>query len=201
MSLKRLVRPLVLGLLLCPVLSIIENPNAFSQDPNSACGSLRIKWEQTHQEFKDKVSAYLTLQQTPVERIANRPLVVSATDKPIAKQISDGLQIKETLLSDKRKECRTVMQLENQLFEQLQECVTNSKSNKNKEFGALSKKRSSFVEKASVTISDVKEVEGQDTMSPYNEAMGGQDPYRRSVNNFWQNYQQQNRRWWGGGYQ
>jgi hypothetical protein len=198
MSLKRLVRPLVLGFFLSPALSLIEAPNTFSQDINSACGSLRTRWEETHQELRDKVSVYVTLQQTPVERIANRPLVVSATDKPIAKQISEGLQIKEGLLSEKRKECRTAMQLENQLFEQLQECVSNSKSNKNKEIGALSKKRGSFIEKALVTISDVKEVEGQDTVSPYSEAMGGQDPYRRSVKNYWQNYQQQNRRWWGG---
>ena len=170
---------------------------AASQDNDSQCFVIRDRWEMVHQDLKDKLNSYMSIQQLPVERVAQRPLVSNSTGKTIAKQVSDALQAKEDILVGKRNECRNLLNVENQAFAEMQECISTGRSGKNKDINGLHKKRRALIEKAILAITEVKEVEGRETILPYTEAGGQGDPYRRSVNNYWQNYQQNYRRWWG----
>jgi PBP1b-binding outer membrane lipoprotein LpoB len=161
------------------------------------CSSSRTKWEQVSQELRLKIQEFATIQQTPVERVIQRPLVERVEGKTIARQVSDGLQAKEDLLNTKRQECRNIMNLENQAFNEFQGCLQNSRGSKDKDAKNLAKKRQSLLEKAVITLSEVREVEGKEGTLPYSESMQ-QDPHNRSVNNnHWQSYQQMYRRWWG----
>jgi hypothetical protein len=169
--------------------------SGMSEETDPACAARLAKWEQIMQDLQEKFNAYATIQQTPAERIIQRPLVEPGQGKTIAKQISEALQAKEDLLSAKRKDCRNVLDLENQAFDELRGCIDNRKPSKNKDTGKLAKKRRGLVDKITLAISEVREVEGRDNGLVYNEGM--QDPYGRSVNSYWQNYQQMYRRWWG----
>jgi len=100
------------------------------------------------------------------------------------------------LLNSRRQECRALLNLENEAFNEFQGCLQNSRGSKDKDTKNLAKKRQSLIEKVILTLSEVREVEGKDTILPYSESMN-HDPYRRSVNNYWQSYQQMYRRWWG----
>jgi hypothetical protein len=182
---------------LMPVLSFILvvalSPPCFSQDGD--CSSAQIRWEQLFQELRDKIQDYSTIQQTSLERLTQRPIVDRTERKTIARQVSEAIQIKEEILNGKRKECRSVLDLEERAFAEFQRCADNGRGSKDKDVKNLIKKRQAFVEKAAISISEVREVEGKDTYQY--EAMRDQDPYRQSVNNQWQNYQQLYRRWWG----
>lgn len=167
----------------------------WSQDD---CASSRAKWEQVFQDLRNKLQEFVTIQQTPVERVIQRPLVERVEGKSIARQVSEGLQAKEDLLNTKRQECRNMMNLENQAFNEVQGCVQSSRGSKDKDAKNLVKKRQSLIEKAVIALSEVREVEGKDSVLPYSESMQ-QDPYSRNVNNYWQGYQQMYRRWWGQG--
>ena len=48
-----------------------------------------------------------------------------------------------------------------------------------------------LLDKVTVTIADVREVEGRETGFPYSAGVGAQP------DNYWQSYQQMYRRWWG----
>lgn len=170
------------------VLSSGTNLNA----QESECSSSRTRWEQALQDLKAKLQDFSTIQQSPVERISQRPDDASQ-GKTIAKQIADLLQIKEDILNSKRKECRNIMAQEEKEFSDLQSCIQSSRM-KDKDVKNLIKKRQALIEKAAVALAEVKEVEGKETAMPYAETM--QDPYSRSAN-YWQNYQQMYRRWWG----
>ena len=184
---------------LVPVFSFILvaalSPPCFSQDGD--CSSAQKRWEQLFQELRDKIQDYSTIQQTSLERLTQRPIVDRTERKTIARQVSEAIQIKEEILNGKRKECRSVLDLEERAFAEFQRCADNGRGSKDKDVKNLIKKRQAFVEKAAISISEVREVEGKDTSLPYVEAMRDQDPYRQSVNNQWQNYQQMYRRWWG----
>ncbi len=169
--------------------------SGLSEETDPACAAHMAKWEQIMQDLQEKFNAYATIQHTPSERIVQRPLVEAGQGKTIAKQISEALQAKDDLLSSKRKECRNVLDLESQAFDELRGCTENRKSSKNKDVGKLAKKRRGLVDKITLAISEVREVEGRDSGLVYNEGM--QDPYGRSLNSYWQNYQQMYRRWWG----
>lgn len=169
------------------------------QSADMGCTSIKERWEKTFQELRDKIQDFSTIQQTPVIRLIQRPLYDVAAGKTIASQVGAALQAKEEILSTKRRECRDMMTLEEELFSRLQDCSGNGKNSKDKEAKNFLKKRQALLEKAIVTIAEVREVEGKETVLPYSEAMGNpQDPYSRSVNNYWQTYQQMYRRW--GGY-
>jgi hypothetical protein len=188
---KRLLVPLV------PVFSFILvvalSPPCFSQDGD--CSSAQIRWEQLFQELRDKIQDYSTIQQTSLERLTQRPIVDRTERKTIAKQVSEAIQIKEEMLNGKRKECRELLDREGQAFAKLQRCAENGRASKDKEAKNLVKRRQTFVDKAVIALSEVREVEGKDTLQY--DAMRDQDPYRQSYNNQWQNYQQMYRRWWG----
>jgi hypothetical protein len=166
-----------------------------ADDSDSRCTVAKDKWEQIVQQLKERLHNYSTIQQTSAERILQRPVVDRSSNKTIARQISEALQVKEDMLNAKRKECRNLMNLENQAFGELQDCM-NRKGSKDKDVKNLSKNRQAFLDKAVITLAEVREVEGKETFMPYADAGNDPDPYRRSVNNQWQNYQQMYRQWW-----
>jgi len=165
-----------------------------AQGVDLQCSGLMSRWEKATEDLKEKLQNYSAVQSTPVERLVQRPIVSDQPGRTIALQISEAVQTKEDLLKAKRAECRDLINLENQAFTELQECAQSVKSSKNKDFVNLSKKRRTFIDKAVLSIAEVREVEGQETVIPYEAA--NQDPYSRSVNNYWQNYQQMYRGWW-----
>jgi hypothetical protein len=177
---------------LLSVLSIVDSRSAFSQ--NGDCPAARTKWEGVFQELRLKLQEFQAIQQTHVEKIVQRPLIDRSDGKSIARQVSQALQVKEDMLSARRKDCLNLLNAEAQAFNEYQDCVAGGRD---KEFKNIAKKRQGLVEKGQVTISEIQEVEGKDTIIPYSDAMNDQDPYARSVNNYWQNYQQMYRRWWG----
>jgi len=167
-----------------------------AEDIDSRCAAAKDKWEQIVQDLKENLKNYATVQQIPVERIIQRPIVERSSGQTIAKQVSEALQVKDDMLNAKRKECRNLMNLENQAFAELQDC-SNRKNAKDKDLKNLSKTRQAFLDKAIVALAEVREVEGKETFSPYADAGNDPDAYNRSVNNRWQNYQQMYRQWWG----
>jgi len=180
------------------VLTILSGANpVLCDEKDQQCMALKDKWERLHHELKEKLQGFVSIQQLPVDRIIQRPLVSNDQAKTIARQIGDALQVKEDMLSEKRRDCVKLIDEENQLFEELQECFSSSRSAKNKDYASLQKSRRAILEKMVMTLAEVQEVEGRETMLPYSEASGHNDPYRQSVNNYWQNYQQMYRRWWG----
>ncbi len=88
------------------------------------------------------------------------------------------------------------MSQEAELFTRLQECLKSDRTAKDKDVKNLAKMRQALIDKAVVATAEVREVEGRETVLPYSDAM--RDDYSRSVNNYWQGYQQMYRRW--GGY-
>lgn len=186
--------PLVIVFLL--ILVFAMNSPGFSDDSDVRCMAAKDRWEKILQELKDKLQSYTSIQQTPVDRILQRPALSSSEeDKTIAKRISEALEAKEEILNAKRKECRNLLNLESQVYAEVQECM-NRRNSKDKDLKNLAKNRQGLIEKAVVAIAEVREVEGKETFVPY-DTMGDPDPYRRSVNNYWQNYQQMYRRFWG----
>ncbi|MGC8603665.1 MAG: hypothetical protein ACP5VS_08265 [Desulfomonilaceae bacterium] len=163
-----------------------------AQGSDSDCSQLKDQWERLYTEMKEKVDGFYTVEQTPIEQIIKRPLIDPNEHKTIAAQVSEALQIKDNLLAGQRKELRNIMNNENKIFGELQHCLQMDKSLKRKDAGAMLKKRKALLDKVVLTVAEVKEVEGRETVTPYTEA-SGQDQYRRSVNNQWPNYQG----WWG----
>ena len=184
---------LVIVLSLMLVLTMVS-PGS-SDDSDARCTAAKGRWERIFQDLKDKLQSYISIQQTPVDRILNRPLLDTSENKSIAKQISDALAAKEEILNAKKKECRNLLTVENQVFAEIQECL-NRKNSKDKDIKNMVKSRQGLIERAVVALAEVREVEGKETFVPY-DAMNDPDPYRRSVNNYWQNYQQMYRQWWG----
>ncbi len=182
-------------LILCIFLTLSVKGSAVAQGPSSDCAQLKDRWEQLYSEMKEKVDGFSALEQTPLERIIKRPVINPNEQKTIAAQVSEALQIKEDLLAGQRKEIRNLMNTESKVFGELQHSIQMDKSVKHKDAGNILKKRKALLDKAIVTVAEVKEVEGRETVMPYSEA-SGQDQYRRSVNNQWPNYQD-TRRWWG----
>ena len=178
------------------VLLIFAKGSVFAQGSDSNCAQLKDQWEQVYSEIKGKIDGFSALEQTPIEQIIKKPILNPNENKTIAAQISEALQVKESLLAGQRKELRNLINSENKIFSELQRCVQADKSARRKDAGSIAKKRKALLDKAVFTVAEVKEVEGRETVMPYTEA-SGQDQYRRSVNNQWYNYGDP-RRWWGG---
>lgn len=167
-----------------------------AQEVDPQCVPIKNKWEQSYQEIKDRLDKFSSLEQTSVEKVIKKPLVSAIKGKTIAAQVSEALGEKEELLKTIRKETRNLLASENKYFNELQQCSQAVKSSKNKDFANIVKKRKALMDKVVVCLSEVKEVEGKETVMPYTEAYG-QDAYRRSVNNQWQNNQGAYRGYWG----
>jgi len=170
--------------------------DCLSQDSESQCAELRSRWERLVQDLKNNLSSYLALQKAPLEQVTNRPLVDHSEGKTIATQISEAIQAKEKLLSAKRKECRNILNVEDKAFAEFEQCSMKGTSGKKdkKAFTNIQRERKKLVDKAFLSITEVRAVEGQHTVTPYSQAY--QDPYR-SQQNYWGNYQQMYRGYWG----
>ncbi len=179
----------------CLLLILCDKNSTLAQNREPDCEQLKGQWEQLYQDMKDRLDGFSSLEQTPIERIIKRPIVNPSSSETIAAQISHALQVKEDLLISKRKELRNLINVENKVFSELQHCLQTDKSSRHKDTPNILKKRKALLDKAVITMAEVKEIEGRETVMPYSEA-SGQDQYRRSVNNQWQN-QGQYRGWWG----
>ena len=95
-------------------LSFLIFPNIGLADDD--CASARAKWEQLFNDLRTKLQEFSALQQTPVERLNQRPVLDRSESRTIAKQVSEALQTKEEELNNKRKECRNLINAENLAF-------------------------------------------------------------------------------------
>jgi hypothetical protein len=196
LNLRSLALPLTLGFVL--VLGAAFGSPCRSQGTEAACAEAVDQWGKIYQQLDQKLTDFSAIQQTRVERLVQHPLFETGAGKTIAKQIADALQAKEDILNVKRRECRETMNLEQRAYSQLQDCLGNGKDSRFKDAKKLVKQRNALLEKATLVLAEVKEVEGKDTNLPYTEAMRGQQDYGRGGSNSqWQNYQQMYRRWWG----
>ena len=186
----------VLVAVLCVIWLLGSEMECFSQESGSRCTDLRNQWEQLVNDLKEHLRRYQAIQKAPLERITQRPLVDYSEGKSIARQISEAIQEKERLLSTKRKECRNILNLEQQAFSALEECSDQEATGRKKQraFKKLSKQRQRLVENAVISLTEVRAVEGESTSMPYSQAY--QDPYRYG-NNYWRDYQQMYRGYWG----
>ncbi len=179
------------------VISVLgSGTDCLAQESKSQCAELRGKWERLVQDLNNRLSSYLALQKAPLEKVTQRPLVDYSEGKTIATQISEAIQAKEKLLSAKRKECRNILNLEDKAFAEFEKCSMKDSSGKKdkRAFTNILRQRKKIVDKAILSITEVRAVEGQHTVTPYSQAY--QDPYR-APENYWQNYQQMYRGYWG----
>lgn len=188
------IRPLVvlIAVILFSCLSIAQS---LAQSSDTTCMDRRSHWEKVVKDLQENLQSYSAIAQTPVERIVQHPLVDPRAGKTIAAQVGEALQVKEDLLNAKRKECRSILDMESQAFAELEKC-SESEKRKNKELAKLSKQRRSLIDKAILMLSEVREVQGEETYSPYSQSAKYSDPYRGG-NGYYQNYQQNYGRWWG----
>lgn len=182
-------------LLVVALFSCLWIAEGIAQSSDASCTSPRDRWEKVVKDLQDNLQAYSAIVQTPAERIVQRPLVDPRSGKTIAAQVAEALQVKEDLLSAKRKECRSILDVEKQAFAEFEKCVEQDRK-KNKDLGKLAKQRRTLIDKAILLISEVREVQGEETYSPYSQSARFYDPYRGG-NGYYQNYQQNYGRWWG----
>ncbi len=189
------IRPLVV-LFTVILFSCLSITQSLAQSSETTCTDRRNHWEKVVKDLQENLQSYSAIAQTPVERIVHRPLVDPRAGKTIAAQVAEALQIKEDLLNAKRKECRSILDMENQAFAEFEKCADAAKR-KNKDLTKLAKQRKSLIEKAILMLSEVREVQGEETYSPYSQSAKYYDPYRGG-NGYYQNYQQNyGGRWWG----
>jgi hypothetical protein len=166
-------------------------------DVDSQCAPVKTRWEMLLQNLKDRLQEFEEIQRAPLQKIVQRPLVDNATGgKTIAKQISEAIQAKERLLASKREECRTILDAENQVFAEFDQCLRQNPPAKKDERvqKRIEKQRRQLVDKAQIVLIEIRSVEGQNTAIPYSQAYEG--PYRRD-DSYWQYYQQMYRGYWG----
>lgn len=165
-----------------------------SQDADSQCEGLKSKWERTIQDLNVTLQEYEEAQRCPLEKIVGRPLVDFSAGKTIARQISEAIQAKESLLNAKRDLCRDILNRESQAYGELELCVRSKGVDRQGKFlKKIEKNRKHIVEKARLAIVAVRAVEGHDT-NVYSQAY--QAP-QGQYNGYWQQYQQMYRGYWG----
>ncbi len=166
-----------------------------SRDAESRCDAVQEKWERVIQDLAGTLHQYEEIQRTPLQKILGREIVDFSTGKTIAKQIADAIQVKEELLSAKRKQCQDLLNVEKRVFDELDDCFRKSDSDKqgNRLIKKIEKNRKSVVDKAKLAIVEVRAVEGQDSAS-YSQAY--QSPYGRDQG-YWHQYQQMYQGYWG----
>lgn len=188
------IRFIAAGAVVCVVALLGAVTDCLSQESESQCANLRSQWERHVQDLNNSLNSYLALQKAPLEQVTQRPLVDHSEGKTIATQISEAIQAKEKLLSAKRKECRNILNLEDKAFAEFEKCAMNGALGKKdkRAFTNIQKERKKLVDKAVLSITEVRAVEGQHTVT----SQAYQDPYR-SQQNYWGNYQQMYRGYWG----
>ncbi|MEW6350737.1 MAG: hypothetical protein AB1646_16875 [Thermodesulfobacteriota bacterium] len=174
---------------------------AHAQDTTMQCESIVSKWEQVYQEMKTRLGDLKALEQTPVSRFTDGPLVHAGSDKPIAAQISAAMDAKEAALDARRKECRYVMELEETLFEQAQGClarpdVSAKRGKQNKGPARIVKERQLLISTGAVALANVREVEGKEQYYPEEAAYPAPDMNASNNRSAWQNYMNMYRGFW-----
>jgi hypothetical protein len=192
-------------ILQCAVMTLtpVLGGSAHAEDPAVPCESIVSKWEQVYNEMKTKLTDLKSLENAPVSRFIDRPLVETRSDKPIAAQISEGVDAKEAALEARRKECRYVMDLERTLFEQAQGCMrpdaSPGRGKQNKSAAArIVKERQQLLSTGSVALADVREVEGKEQYYPEADEAYPSPPGMNVSNNRggWQQYMNMYRGLW-----
>jgi hypothetical protein len=180
----------------CVISVFGSGTDCLSEESISQCAELKSKWERLVQDLNNSLNNYLALHKAPLAQVTQRPLVDYSEGKTIARQISEAIQSKEKQLSAKRKECRNILNLEDKAFAEFEKCSMKDASGKKdkKAFTNIQKQRKKLVDKATLSLTEVRAVEGQHTVTPYSQAY--QDPYR-AQQNYWGNYQQMYRGYWG----
>ncbi len=173
---------------------------AHAEDPAVQCESIVSKWEQVYREMKTKLGDLQSLEQAPVSRFIEGPLVVERSDKPIAAQISAAVEAKEAALEARRKECRYVMELEGTLFEQAQGCVAQTevsarRGKQNRGPSRIIKERQHLISAGTVALANVREVEGKEQYYP-EEASPNPDLNMTNNRSAWQQYMNTYRGFW-----
>lgn len=159
----------------------------FSQEADPQCASVKAKWELAIKELKEKLDDYEAAQRVPLERLVQRPLVERSIEKTIARQVSEAIEAKEAILSAKRKECLNMLNLEDQIYTDFEHCLQTGPRSKNKQDQQLISKRRSLVQKARISIAEVREVEGKDHFPQYVDTWRGPPGYGdRGVADYWQ---------------
>ncbi|MCA1961836.1 MAG: hypothetical protein LDL33_13710 [Desulfomonile sp.] len=181
-------RILVILALTAPVL--IEGGPSWARDSDPDCGGTVERWERIIHDLKVKVDEFRNIQRMPLERMVDRPIVDAGANKSIARQVAEAMQVKEDLLNQKRKECRTLLDAENDLFSRVERCADAEGGAKKSEVKRLVKQRSTVVQGAITTIAEVREVEGKDSYTQYVDTWRGQPSgFRgRPGANYWQAY-------------
>lgn len=169
------------------VMALAVATPSLSQEADAQCASIKAKWEQAIKEVKEKLDDYEAAQRVPLERIVQRPLVERNVEKTIARQVSEAIDTKEAILSTKRKECLNVLNLEDQLYTDFERCLQTGPRSKNKHDQQLIAKRRSLVQKARISVAEVREVEGKDQFPQYVDTWRGPQGYGdRGVADYWQ---------------
>lgn len=192
-NLRNRVIPVVIFL----VISVLcLGARCLAEDPDKRCDAVQDRWEKLMSDLKNKLKDYEGLRRTPLQQIVRHPLVDSSAGKTIAKQISEAIQVKEDLLGAKRKECLSILNLESSAFREFEQCFHDGQATKSdrRHFKKIDRQRRALIDKVYTSISEVRAVEGSETVLPYSQAY--QTPNRRD-NYYWQYYQQMQRGYWG----
>lgn len=167
---------------------VVEGPS-WARDPDPECGAALERWERIMHDLRTNLEEFRNVQRTPLERVIDRPLVEAGANKSIARQIAEALQVKDDLLGKKRKECRALLDGENELFGRVERCLEADGGSKKTELKRLAKQRTSVIQNAIITIAEVREVEGKDSYTQYVDTWRGQPGWRgRPGANYWQVY-------------
>lgn len=161
------------------------------------CIAVEAEWKEITSRLRQELAEFKKVEDTHVERIIRRPLVDLKSSATIAEQVSEGLRVKEDILSEKRKLCRKLLQREEQLFSALEECIGS------REIRRTEKSRRKLLKDVVFTMAEVREVEGDSQYSQYPGPWWSQYGQYRPPGqySYWPNQQQQQmqrRRWWWG---
>jgi len=179
---------LVILALMAPALVVSDPSWARAADPE--CGGTVERWERIIHDLKVKIDEFRNVQRTPLERVLDRSVVEMGASKSIARQVAEAIQVKEELLNQKRKECRTLLDAENDLFSRVERCAEAEGGSKKSEVKRLVKQRSTVVQGAITALAEVREVEGKESYTQYVDTWRGQPGFRggRPGGNYWQAY-------------
>lgn len=168
---------------------VVAGGPSWARDPDPECSTVLERWERITHDLRVKLDELRNVQRTPMERMIDRPLIESGTNKSIARQVADALQVKDDLLKKIRKECRTLLDTENELFARAERCLEADTGSKKSEGKRLSKQRTAVIQNALAAIAEVREVEGKDSYTQYMDPWRGQSSWRgRPGANYWQVY-------------
>jgi hypothetical protein len=186
----------------CTALTMgLEKPGR-CDETDTQCASVVGSWEQVCRDLKTKLAELKSLDQSPVTRFIDRPIVDSKSGKTIAKQVSESLEAKEAFIETRRKECQYLVDLEKTLFSQAESCLQPAESSSRrlrnpKGAGRAVRERNSLLNEATIALVTVREVEGKEQFYP-EEGYPPPNPVDPNMDqrSAWQNYLNMYRGFW-----